>query len=93
MNDQIDPADAARALCEIGRRREQVIRRNSAIPGWYWWAVAVLLNPTLVMAPIIGQLPFLWATAFFFLAIGFWRRDKRLLAALFARRRFKAKAA
>jgi hypothetical protein len=49
-----------------------------------WWAVAVLLNPTLVMAPIIGQLPFLWATAFFFLAIGFWRRDKRLLAALFA---------
>ncbi|HKA05526.1 MAG TPA: hypothetical protein VKD67_14420, partial [Acidimicrobiales bacterium] len=26
-----------------------------------WWAVAVLLNPTLVMAPIIGQMPFLWA--------------------------------
>jgi hypothetical protein len=43
-----------------------------------WWAVAVLLNPTLVMAAIIGQLPFLWATAFFFVAVGLWRRDKRL---------------
>ena len=41
MNDQIEPADAARALSEIGRRREQVIRRT-AIPRWYWWAIAVL---------------------------------------------------
>ena len=41
MNDQIEPADAARAPSEIGRRREQVIRR-AAIPGWYWWATAVL---------------------------------------------------
>ena len=38
MNDQIEPADAARALSEIGRRREQVIRRASTVPGWYWWA-------------------------------------------------------
>jgi hypothetical protein len=49
-----------------------------------WWAVAVLLNPTLVMAPIIGQLPFLWATAFFFVAIGLWRRDRRILAVVMA---------
>jgi hypothetical protein len=42
MNEQIDPADAARALSEIGRRREQVIRR-AAIPGWFWWANAVLV--------------------------------------------------
>lgn len=42
MNDQIEPADAARALSEIGRRREQVIRRASAVPGWFWWANAVL---------------------------------------------------
>ena len=42
MNDQIEPADAARALSEIGRRREQVIRRT-AVPRWYWWAIAVLL--------------------------------------------------
>jgi len=41
VNDQIEPADAARALSEIGRRREQVIRR-AAVPGWYWWATAVL---------------------------------------------------
>jgi len=45
-----------------------------------WWAVAALVNPTLVMAPIIGQLPFLWATAFLFAAIGCWRRDRRIAA-------------
>jgi hypothetical protein len=39
--EQIEPADAARALSEIGRRREQVIRRT-AVPGWFWWASAVL---------------------------------------------------
>jgi hypothetical protein len=41
MDDQIEPADAARALSEIGRRREQAIRR-AATPGWFWWASAVL---------------------------------------------------
>jgi hypothetical protein len=45
-----------------------------------WWAAAALLNPTLVMAPIIGQLPFLWATAFFFAAVGCWRRQRRIAA-------------
>jgi hypothetical protein len=39
--EQIEPADAARALSEIGRRREQVIRRAAA-PRWFWWASAVL---------------------------------------------------
>jgi hypothetical protein len=39
--EQIEPADAARALSEISRRREQVIRRT-ATPRWYWWAIAVL---------------------------------------------------
>ena len=45
MNDRIEPADAARALSEIGRRREQVIRRavRAAFPGWYWWTTAVLM--------------------------------------------------
>jgi hypothetical protein len=42
VNDQVEPADAARALSEIGRRREQVIRRASAVPRWFWWASAVL---------------------------------------------------
>ena len=41
MDDQIEPADAARALSEIDRRREQVIRRK-VFPGWSWWAQAVL---------------------------------------------------
>jgi hypothetical protein len=39
--DQIEPADAAQALSEIGRRREQVIRR-AAVPRWFWWAIAAL---------------------------------------------------
>ena len=45
MNDQIEPADAAGALSEIGWRREQVIRRamRAAAPGWYWWSNAVLM--------------------------------------------------
>ncbi len=47
-----------------------------------WWAVAALVNPTLVMAPIIGQLPFLWAVAFFFAAVGCWRRDRRVAAVI-----------
>jgi hypothetical protein len=42
MNERIEPADAARALGEISRRREQVIRRT-VIPGWYWWANALLM--------------------------------------------------
>jgi hypothetical protein len=42
VNDQIEPADAALALSEIARRREQAIRRSSAVPRWFWWAVAVL---------------------------------------------------
>ena len=45
-----------------------------------WWAVAALVNPTLVMAAIIGQLPFLWAVAFFFAAVGCWRRERRVAA-------------
>ena len=44
MDDWIEPADAANALAEIGRRREQVIRRamRAACPVWYWWTTAVL---------------------------------------------------
>jgi hypothetical protein len=42
MNERIEPADAARALSEIDRRREQVIRRR-VFPGWWWWAYAVLM--------------------------------------------------
>jgi hypothetical protein len=41
MDDEVGPEDAARALIEIGQRREQVIRRV-AIPNWYWWALSIL---------------------------------------------------
>lgn len=41
MSDRIEPADAAHALGEIDRRREQVIRRR-VFPTWWWWAYAVL---------------------------------------------------
>jgi hypothetical protein len=43
MTDPIEPADAARALNEIGRRREQVIRRK-VFPAWWWWAYAILFT-------------------------------------------------
>jgi hypothetical protein len=42
MSNPIEPADAARALDEIDRRREQVIRRK-IFPRWYWWAHGALL--------------------------------------------------
>lgn len=42
-----------------------------------WWAAAVLVNPALVLGPIVGQLPFLWAMSFFFAAIACWRRGRR----------------
>src|SRR4051794_35511086 len=49
-----------------------------------WWAVAVLINPALFEGLLFGQLPFLWAAAMLVLAIGFWRRDRRGLAIVFA---------
>lgn len=42
MDDRVEPDDAARALGEIDRRREQAIRRK-IFPDWYWWAYAVLI--------------------------------------------------
>ena len=52
--------------------------------GWSWWAAAALLSPPLVMAPIIGQLPFLWAVAMLLAAVALWRRGHPLGAALAA---------
>jgi hypothetical protein len=49
-----------------------------------WLGAAAMLNPFLVLAVLFGQLPFLWATAFLFLAIGAWRRQRRPAAAGFA---------
>ena len=47
-----------------------------------WWTAMMLANPILVEAPLLGQLPFLWATAMTFAAIALWRADRRLLAAI-----------
>lgn len=41
-----------------------------------WWAAATLTNPALVISPLLGQLPFLWAIAMFTAAIGCWRRSR-----------------
>ncbi len=41
-----------------------------------WWAAATLTNPSLVISPLLGQLPFLWSIAAFTFAIGMWRRNR-----------------
>jgi hypothetical protein len=49
-----------------------------------WWAATALVNPTLVIAPIIGQLPFIWGSAMLMAAIGCWRRKRYVEAAVLA---------
>ncbi|MDQ6854427.1 MAG: hypothetical protein M3046_12175 [Actinomycetota bacterium] len=49
-----------------------------------WWAATALVNPTLVMSPIIGQLPFIWGSAMLMAAIGCWRRKRYVEAAVLA---------
>jgi hypothetical protein len=70
MNDRLDPADAASALNEIDRRREQAIRRamRAAFPVWYWWATAALAV-VLAVAVESGRDVVLW-TGFAVYVIG-----------------------
>ena len=49
-----------------------------------WWAVAVLANPAIITGVIIGQIPFLGASALLMLAVGAWRRDRTVLAIIAA---------
>ncbi len=49
-----------------------------------WWAATALVNPALVIAPIIGQLPFIWGSALLMAAIGCWRRGRYVEAAVLA---------
>ena len=42
----------------------------------------LLLCPMMVEAPLLGQLPFEWATAMLFVAVGSWRRERFVLAAV-----------
>jgi len=47
-----------------------------------WWTAALLANPMLAEGLLLGQMPFLWATALLFAAVACWRRDRRLVAAV-----------
>jgi hypothetical protein len=49
-----------------------------------WWAAAVLVNPALVVAAIIGQLPFLWGASMLMGAVACWRRRRYVFAAVLA---------
>ena len=41
-----------------------------------WWAATLLINPALVAAALIGQLPFTWGAALLLGAIAAWRRTR-----------------
>ena len=49
-----------------------------------WPAATVLLNPALVAAAFIGQMPFTWGAALLLLAVAAWRRGRPGWAALLA---------
>lgn len=49
-----------------------------------WWAATALVNPALVIAPITGQLPFIWGSAMLMVAVGCWRRQRYIEAAVLA---------
>ncbi len=66
MNEQVQPADAARALSEIDQRREQVIRRR-VFPGWWWWAYAVVI--TAFSAAVESGGVVLWVALAVFVAV------------------------
>src|SRR5438552_8645034 len=46
-----------------------------------WWFALLLIEPMLVESVLLGQLPFLWATAFLFAAIACWRRSSPIATA------------
>jgi hypothetical protein len=48
-----------------------------------WAAATVLLNPALVAAALIGQMPFAWGAALLLAAVAAWRRNRPGWAALF----------
>lgn len=41
-----------------------------------WWAALVLANPVLILAVVLGQLPFLWAMTMFLAAVACWRTGR-----------------
>jgi len=49
-----------------------------------WWAATLLINPAIVAAALIGQMPFTWGATLLLLAVAAWRRDRPGWAALLA---------
>jgi len=49
-----------------------------------WWVALVLANPFLVVAPVFGQLPFVWGMAMLFAAIACWRTERTVWAVVLA---------
>jgi len=49
-----------------------------------WWAATLLLNPALVAAAFIGQMPFTWGAALLLGAVAAWRRGHPAWAAALA---------
>jgi hypothetical protein len=49
-----------------------------------WWPAAVLVNPALLIAPVMGEMPFIWGVAMLTAAVGCWRRRLFWQAAVLA---------
>jgi hypothetical protein len=49
-----------------------------------WWFALVLANPFLIVAPVLGQLPFVWAMAMLLAAIACWRTGHTVWAVVLA---------
>jgi hypothetical protein len=41
-----------------------------------WWCALVLANPVLIVALVLGQLPFVWAMALFLCGVACWRSGR-----------------
>jgi hypothetical protein len=49
-----------------------------------WWIALVLANPFLIVAPVLGQLPFVWGMAMLLAAIACWRAERTVWAIVLA---------
>jgi hypothetical protein len=49
-----------------------------------WWPAIVLANPVLMIALVLGQLPFVWAMTMLLAAIACWRAERTVWAVVLA---------
>ena len=49
-----------------------------------WWIALVLANPFLIVAPVLGQFPFVWGMAMLLAAIACWRAERTVWAVVLA---------